>query len=176
VASGPVDRKEVIMNKAIFIGVTFLVVVASSLAAAACEDDDTDGEATPTAAATSETPGSATTVEARLSEYAILPEPATAAAGTVTFNANNIGGTTHELVVIKTDLAPDALPVAADGSVDEGGAGIDVIGEIEEFDAGTTQSAAFDLDAGAYVLICNVVQDDGTSHYAEGMYAAFTVE
>lgn len=167
------------MRRSILIGFAIAALAVLSFAATACEDDeDGDGGATPTTGATepSETPAEGTTIEARLSEYAILPNPASAPAGSVTFNAENVGGTEHELVVIKTDLAADALPVAEDGSVDESGAGIEVIGEIEEFEAQTTESATFELEAGAYVLICNVVQDDGTSHYAEGMTVAFPVQ
>jgi hypothetical protein len=81
-------------------------------------------------------------------------------------------------VVIKTDLAADALPTSEEGAVDEAGSGIEVIGEIEEFEPGETQSATFDLEAGSYVLICNVVEEeDGEkeAHYKLGMRTAFTV-
>jgi hypothetical protein len=81
-------------------------------------------------------------------------------------------------VVIHTDLAPDALPTADDGSVDEAGEGIEVIGEIEEFAPGESQTGTFDLAAGSYVLICNVVEEEEgevEAHYHLGMHAAFTV-
>ena len=82
--------------------------------------------------------------------------------------------------MFKTDLAPDALPTGDDGSVDEAGAGIELIDEVEDIAAGSEGEVDVDLEAGNYVLICNVVQenDDGTTtiHYAEGMFAAFTVE
>ena len=52
--------------------------------------------------------------------------------------------------------------------------------EIEEFDPGKTGTATFDLAAGRYVLVCNIVQDepDGTkeSHYLMGMSTEFTVK
>jgi hypothetical protein len=169
---------------------TVLTLVAISafaglLFVAACDDDEENGGGeTPTAGVTepsgtepSDTPGGeASSVSARLSEYAILPDPASGTAGSVTFDVENVGGTAHELVVIKTDLAPDALPTATDGSVDESGEGVEVIGEIEEFDPGASESGTFELAAGSYVLICNVVQDDGTSHYAQGMAVAFPVQ
>jgi hypothetical protein len=53
-----------------------------------------------------------------------------------------------------------------------------VIGEIEEFDPGQTQSATFSLEAGSYALICNVVEEEGgqtIAHYQNGMRAAFEV-
>jgi hypothetical protein len=102
-----------------------------------------------------------------------------AEAGQVTFKATNRGTENHELMVIKTDLDLTSLPTDERGAVDEAGAGIEVVGEIEEFPAGETRSASFDLEAGSYVLICNlVVTKDGTlqAHYKEGMRASFKVE
>lgn len=155
--------------------------------AAACGDDNKDnGGENPTATVemTDETPPAGETPEAagvdvRLLEYQIVPDPTSASAGPVTFNARNVGGEDHELVVIRTDLDEGALPTRDDGAVDENGAGVEAIGEIEEFAAGGEESATFDLEAGSYVLICNIVEteDDGTvvSHYAEGMHTAFIV-
>jgi hypothetical protein len=125
--------------------------------------------------------GGGGTVAVTLQEFSINPDSDSAAAGEVTFEATNEGpNDPHELVVIRTDLAADALPMSEDGGVDEGGEGIEeVIGEIEEFPVGETESATFDLEAGSYVLICNVVEEeDGEleSHYVEGMRTPFTVE
>ena len=114
-----------------------------------------------------------------LVEFDVVPDPATAAAGSVTFNVDNLGVEIHEFVIIKTDLAEDALPTAADGSVDEAGAGIEVIDEIEDIAAEGSGDVTVDLEAGAYVLLCNIVDEDVSppeSHYQEGMHAAFTVE
>jgi hypothetical protein len=114
-----------------------------------------------------------------LQEFSVIPAPKSAPAGQVTFDAKNTGPKDpHELVVIKTDLAPDALPTTSEGKVDENGAGIEVIGEIEEFKVGETQSKAFDLTAGSYVLICNVVEEEEgktEAHYKLGMRTDFTV-
>jgi hypothetical protein len=120
--------------------------------------------------------GDAGDVKVSLMEYRVVPSPESAPAGSVTFNVENIGTATHEFVVIQTDLAPESLPVAADGSVDEAGAGIQVIDEIEDMEADATADLSVDLEAGAYVLLCNVVEEaDGLSHYQEGMYSAFEV-
>ncbi len=120
-----------------------------------------------------------TTVDVGLQEFAVSPSTSSVSAGEITFDATNDGpNDPHELVVIKTDLAVTDLPTGDDGAVLEDGDGIEVIGEIEEFPVGETRSAAYDLDAGAYVLICNIVEiEDGEneSHYQEGMRAAFTV-
>lgn len=124
--------------------------------------------------------GGGGTVAVTLQEFSINPDSDSAAAGEVTFEATNEGpNDPHELVVIRTDLAPEGLPTTEEGGVDEEGEGIEVIGEIEEFPVGETESATFDLEAGSYVLICNIVEEeDGEleSHYVEGMRTPFTVE
>ena len=182
------------MRKQLFLLVTALIAAAVALGAIACGDDEKDDNQ-PTSTSAYETPSAdetpeANAVDVRLLEYEIVPEPASAAAGNVTFNARNVGGEEHELVIIKTDLAEGELPTSADGSVNEDGEGIEVIGEVEDIAAGDEQSASFELEAGNYVLICNIVEEaasaDGTPmptgeaighvHYAEGMYIGFTVE
>jgi hypothetical protein len=125
--------------------------------------------------------GGGTTVAVTVQEFAVLPAQDSAPAGSVTFDVENTGPEdTHEFVVIKTDLAPDALPTAEDGSVDETGEGIDeVIGEIEDIAPGSTETLKTDLEAGSYVLIRNIVEEEGGDtlvHYALGMRTAFTVE
>lgn len=168
-------------SKWMLIGVALLAAVLAIGAVACGDDDDGDGDnggdETPMVDETPMADGS--TVNVDLTEWQVVPDVDSVAAGSVTFNASNVGGEIHELVIIQTDLAPDALPTGDDGGVDEAGEGINVIAEIEEFDAGTDESLTVDLDAGAYVLICNIVEeeDDGTfeSHYQEGMRTAFTV-
>ncbi len=132
------------------------------------------GACSPAATAT---PASPTKVDVTLQEWAVVPSTTTIKAGEVTFNAKNDGpDDAHELVVIKTDLGPLALPTGADGKVDEEGAGVQVIGEIEEFAVGASASGTFDLAAGKYLLICNVVDAEGDAHYGKGMTIAITVE
>jgi uncharacterized cupredoxin-like copper-binding protein len=125
--------------------------------------------------------GGGGTVNVALQEFAVVPAVASVEHGKVTFAATNTGpDDPHELVVFKTDLGVRDLPASAEGKVDEAGAGLTFVGEIEEFDPGKTGSATFDLAAGRYVLVCNIVQDepDGTkeSHYLKGMAIEFTVK
>jgi uncharacterized cupredoxin-like copper-binding protein/mono/diheme cytochrome c family protein len=94
--------------------------------------------------------------------------PNTAPAGSVTFRAQNVGAIIHELVVIKTDLAPEALPVAA-GRADEGR--LEKVGDTDDIRGGQSEDLRVNLQAGKYVLICNV-----PAHYQGGMRAAFTVQ
>jgi len=124
--------------------------------------------------------GEAATVEVQVQEWAVIPAEDVVPAGEMTFDVENTGPDhPHEFMVIRTDLAPDALPAAEDGSVDEEGEGIEVIGEIEEFAPGETRSSTFDLEAGNYVLICNLVEGhegEMMVHYSLGMRVPFTVE
>lgn len=122
--------------------------------------------------------GEATTVSVTLQEFSVIPAQDSAPAGSVTFEATNDGpNDVHEFVVIKTDLAPDALPTDETGAVDEEGEGIEVVDEIEDIAVGDTQSVTVDLEAGSYVLICNIYDaDEQEAHYQEGMRTAFTVE
>lgn len=139
---------------------------------------DSDGAATDEGGSeTGESTGNV--VKVSLFEWGI-DAPATAAAGEVTFEVTNDGGETHELVIVRAD-SPDGFTTDETGKVDEDGfAEGDLIGEIEEFEAGTTESATFDLEAGTYTIFCNIVEeeDDGgrESHFQEGMVATIVLE
>ncbi|MBI3744022.1 MAG: hypothetical protein HY261_07045 [Chloroflexi bacterium] len=111
------------------------------------------------------------TVAVQLSEFKLTADKLTVTAGGVTFNATNGGAIPHELVVIKTDLAPDALP-SVGGSVDVAKAGTKV-GEIPDAQLGAKKSASVTLNLapGKYALICNV-----PGHYDAGMRTALQVQ
>lgn len=143
-------------------------IAALALGATACT------QAGPTA--TTEGGASGATVNVTLQEFAVIPDATTASAGDVTFSVTNEGPEdVHEFVVIRTDLAPDALPTGEDGSVAEEGEGMEVVDEIEDIPVGESQDLTVSLDAGNYVLICNIVESDEV-HYANGMRTAFMVE
>ncbi len=122
--------------------------------------------------------GGGETVDVTLQEFAVGVDPASASAGEVTFSVTNEGpDDVHEFVVIRTDLAPTDLPTDETGAVDEEGEGIEVVNELEEIPVGNTEELTVDLDAGNYVLICNIYdEEEQEAHYSEGMRAAFKVE
>lgn len=128
-------------------------------------------------AAATPKPAGPTTVDVTLQEWAIVPSVAEVNAGQVTFNAKNISTKEeHEMVVVKTDLGLFDLPKGSDGKVDEEGAGMTAVGEISETAAGASGTVTLDLTPGKYLLICNIVDADGTAHYGSGMSTAFTVK
>ena len=108
-------------------------------------------------------------VHVELDEWSVAPDETSAPAGPITFVAENRGSMRHNLVVIKTHLVPEALPVSA-ANVDEEEAGR-VVGVIKKFPPLLERSATFDLPAGKYVLICNVA-----GHYRLGMFAAMEIQ
>jgi uncharacterized cupredoxin-like copper-binding protein/mono/diheme cytochrome c family protein len=114
------------------------------------------------------TPAAGVTVDVGLVEFVVNPARDTADAGALTFSVSNDGAIIHNFRAIKTDLAPDALPTA-NAQADE--AQLDVVASLPEFNAGETAEVSVDLEAGSYVLICNI-----PGHYDLGMRAAFTVE
>jgi uncharacterized cupredoxin-like copper-binding protein len=109
-------------------------------------------------------------VAVTLADFTITADPDSASAGEVTFDVTNDAEQTHEFVVFQTDLAADQLPTDEGGDVDEAGAGVELVDEIEDIEGGSTQSLAVNLDAGSYVLICNL-----PGHYEQGMHTGFTV-
>ena len=110
----------------------------------------------------------------------IKPARTTAPAGDVTFVVTNSGTIEHEMVVLKTNLPFDKLPVVDAGDppvpvktgadkVDEGAN----IGETGDPNLKTGDTRTFvikDMKPGKYVLVCNIAK-----HYGMGMRAAFTV-
>ena len=150
-------------------------LVSLGMIVAACDDDDDDADPSattpPDAVEPTEPAGTeASTVDVGLTEFTVSPSPDSTAAGSVTFNLSNSGAQPHNLRVIRTDLDADDLPLGEDGlGVDEDQ--VDVVASSGDLDPAATDEISADLEAGSYVLICNVL-----THYGEGMTVAFTVE
>ena len=147
---------------------------AASKATARARDPFGEGTPEPTAtpadgtATATPPPAGGPSVAVDLAEWSVTAaQPSVEAAG-VTFNVTNAGAVAHELVVIRSDLPADMLPVAG-GGVDE--SALDVVGRIPEFAGGSSASMTFDLTSGNYVLICNI-----PAHYGLGMSTTLTVE
>lgn len=117
-------------------------------------------------------------VAVTLQEWAVLPSPSSASAGEITFQVTNDGPEDiHEFVILRTDLDPAELPTDENGAVTEEGEGIEVIDEIEDIPVGETQEVTVTLEAGNYVLLCNVYdEEEDEAHYMMGMRVAFPVQ
>ena len=118
------------------------------------------------------------TVKVTLTEWAVVTDKASIPAGDVTFDVTNAGTQfKHEFVVMKTDLAPDAMPADSTGKVNEEATGVANVGETGDMDIGANKTLKINLKAGKYVLMCNIVEAAGNheSHFQKGMKIAFTV-
>jgi uncharacterized cupredoxin-like copper-binding protein len=112
-----------------------------------------------------------TPVNVLLEDFTLRRDVDVVPAGTVRFRILNQGPTTHELSVIRTDRAPDKLPLQRDGlTINEDAPGMDFLDEAEGLDIGDRRTLVLHLPAGNYVLYCNM-----EGHYLGGMHAAFTV-
>ncbi|MEA3054881.1 MAG: hypothetical protein QOD30_313 [Actinomycetota bacterium] len=143
-----------------------ILLVAAAVGMAACggDDDDSATEATTTtkaAAPVCDVVGDSDTtptsdLDVTLAEWSIEHEGDSASAGIVNLVVHNEGNVEHEIAI-------------------ENGAG-KLIGEIEPFASGSTCEGAFELAAGSYTLLCEIVDEDGMSHAEHGMKAQLTVK
>lgn len=157
------------------VGVLFIV---GSLAVIACggggNGDDNGGGSS----------GSGNTVSISMDDqggtYTMATSPSSVAAGSVTFDIENVGLIAHEFKVVKLNdagMAADLadLPTEA-GLISESGNMVDGVGTIlgslleADLPADSSDELTLNLDAGEYMLLCNVA-----THYQLGMWAEFTV-
>ena len=151
------------------------MAVAAIFALTACGGGDGDGDG--------DLP--ITPVSIEITEGRIDVDPVSIPQGQAIYTSTNIGTEEHELVLIRTsafpkiphDVAPDALPLARAGGIDE--SKVEVIGRIETKFAPGTVSASFPVPFGNLIIACNLldVSEDGeiVSHYENGEWVAFTV-
>lgn len=109
-------------------------------------------------------------IEVTESDYKIVTSPSSASAGELTFNIQNDAQQPHEFVILKSDIAANQLPTDENGDMDETGEGVEPVDEVEDITGGSSKSLTVSLDAGNYVLICNL-----PGHYRQGMATSFTV-
>ncbi len=160
-----------------WLSITVGLLSFALLAGVACDDGSDNGPTAPVVTATEE-PAANGEIDVRLFEWTVDVSAPSARAGAITFNARNIGALDHDLVIVRTDLNPDDLPVAEDGAADVADPRLEVVGKIDVFGSGLSRSAEFALEAGTYALICNIVdvaESGTTSHYQEGMNVTFQV-
>ena len=123
-------------------------------------------------------------VKVTLEEFTITPHPALVKSGAVTFDVDNVGSITHEMVIVRAS-SPGALPKVtktgerAVGDVNEEAIpAADKIGETGDVPAQAHITKTFNLSPGTYVLFCNIDNRNGgtvLNHFQHGMSATLTV-
>ena len=132
------------------------------------------------AVASGGTPEDGRTVTVTLDEYTLVADRAAVPAGTIRFDTRNPGAIDHELLIVRTDLAPDALPMGLEGPAVTL-AGDVVLGKPHRHNTGTSGLdrhvkpngrlvEEVRLTPGDYVLLCSL-----PGHYAAGQRAALAV-
>ncbi len=110
----------------------------------------------------------ATPVSVTLADDAVILAPSSVPAGSVTFDTENVStGVVHEIEVFAGATEGTSLTVAnavADVT------GLRLVDEVEDVVPGGRASLTLDLEAGTYLIICNLPE-----HYANGMSAFLTV-
>lgn len=146
-----------------------LTLLATALLAVGCGGSDDSGssdtDSGDSSSESTELPDG--TIGIELGEFFVKPSSETVAAGEVTFPVRNAGGATHEFIIYRTDEAADAL------EQDGGTAKLDearVVEETDDLAAGDETEVTVDLEAGKYLLLCNL-----PGHYQSGQVVAFEV-
>jgi uncharacterized cupredoxin-like copper-binding protein len=114
-----------------------------------------------------------TNVGVRLEEWSVEPSIEELPRGRVTLAVTNQGTREHELVVIKSDLTPEMLPVSG-ARVNE--SEVNVVQRMKPIRPGESGELSLSLTPGKYLLICNL-SDPGQSsgHYQNGMVSLLLV-
>jgi len=113
-------------------------------------------------------------VDVSLTTYKITLSTDSVKAGDVVFHVtNDATDLVHEFVIFKADLPEDQLPLTGENIVDEAGAGITFMNEVEDVEQGTSKDLTVTLESGRYVLVCNTAENN---HYTRGMHIVFTVK
>ena len=177
------------MRKLIALVMAVLLILSAMACGASDEDlqDEYDrGYRVGEAAAMAMEQAKETQVAVAVGEWSLTVTPSVFKAGVKEITAANGGpADAHEVVIFRTNKPVAELMELAIANTEERGflpeegvAGVEFIGEIEEFEVGASSSGEFDLSPGRYVFLCNIVSADEIgadghpeAHLLEGMYA-----
>ena len=140
---------------------------STTAATSATEAPTTAATEAPTSAAVEGTPVAVAVGETDVQHMYMTIDPATVAAGSVTFTVVNEGVKKHEFVILQTDVMAADLPIKGDEVNEDDYVVVDEIGDLPPGETGTL---TVDLAPGHYALICNL-----KGHMRMGMYADITV-
>lgn len=134
--------------------------------------DESTGEAAVVEPTPGGTPGGPPGINVSLIDpsYGVTAEPASTAAGEVTFVVTNDGTLVHNFNIVKSELDPADLPYDEENfQVDV--TQVTIIAKGDNLPVGQSEDVTAQLEPGAYVLFCNV-----PAHYESGMHTSFTVQ
>ena len=120
----------------------------------------------PIATACTESGGEAD-VQVSLRDDAVTLDPTSGAAGSLTFSVTNDGSDTHEIEIFRGDVDPSTLPIEGNVASTEG---LTLVDEVEDITPGSSADLTVDVEAGSYVIMCNL-----PGHFEQGMYSTFDV-
>ena len=104
-------------------------------------------------------------------DFRITASSSSVATGHVVLLVHDLGPSTHELVVVRTDLPAAQLPLRPDGLlVDEDSPQLHAVDELSELDVGDRAQLVLNLSPGRYVFFCNL-----EGHYLGGMHTLLQV-
>lgn len=121
-------------------------------------------------------------VTVRLGEWFFKANQRKLKAGKVTVKIRNVGDVEHDLIMVKTDLAADEMPMTPDGAPDVEKAGHVMLGGHDEDGHGSEggkdihvmpgkmERATVTLEPGKYALVCSY-----PGHYQAGQSTSLTV-
>jgi uncharacterized cupredoxin-like copper-binding protein len=116
-------------------------------------------------------PAAGRTVDIVERDFHISGPSSIASGGAIDLHIHNNGPSTHELVIVRTDLAAPNLPLQLDGlTIDEESPLLHAVDEDADIPLGTTADLVLHLTPGHYVLFCNL-----EGHYLGGMHLSLEV-
>ena len=157
------------MKKAMIRTLGAVAIFSTVTMGCAADGNDAAGNIVADTSASGSTANEGNFISGKVEEWKVSVGPNTATAGEVKFTIENAGTIGHEFLVVKTDILDGKITLDGD-HFSEPSPGLEVIDEIGEFPAGTTELLVLSLDAGNYQLVCNL-----PGHYAAGMHASFVV-
>ena len=157
------------MRKSVVLVLGTIAIFSAVMMGCAADGNDAAGNIVGDSAASGSAANEGNFISGTVGEWKVSVAPSAAMAGEVKFTIENMGTIGHEFLVVKTDILDGKITLDGDHFA-EPSPGLEVIDEIGEFPAGSTELLVLTLDAGNYQLVCNL-----PGHYAAVMHTSFVV-
>lgn len=157
------------MKKSVVLVLGIIAIFSTVATGCAADGNDASGNIVSDISASGSSANEGNFISGTVEEWKVSVSPNAATAGEVKFTIENKGTIGHEFLVVKTDILDGKITLDGD-HFSEPSPGLEVIDEIGEFPAGSTELLVLSLEAGNYQLVCNL-----PGHYAAGMHTSFVV-